>query len=80
MWNYYTGQAMIIANMRALGVTSIDVTCQCGREAIVDISGWPETIEIPVLRGLLKRTECGGRPVDVRPDWTLYGASGNGRF
>jgi hypothetical protein len=34
------------------------------------ISGWPETIEIPALRGVLKCSACGGRPIDMRPDWT----------
>jgi hypothetical protein len=36
MRNLYPAPAMTIANMRALGVTSIGVTCRCGREAIVD--------------------------------------------
>jgi hypothetical protein len=31
---------MTTDNMRALGVRSIDVTCLCGREAIIDVSGF----------------------------------------
>jgi hypothetical protein len=74
------GPAMTLGNMRALGITSIDVTCACKREAIVDASGWPDAIEIPELCWRLKCSECGDRPVDVRPDWTQYRASGNGRL
>jgi hypothetical protein len=74
------GSAMTLGNMRTLGIVSIDVTCGCGREAVVDGSGWPDAIEIPALRWRLKCAECGGRPVDVRPDWTQYRTSGNGRL
>ena len=80
MRDSYAGPAMTLGNMRALGITSIDVKCGCGREAVVDAYGWPSSIEIPTLRWRLKCKECGGRPIDVRPDWTQYRAAGNGRF
>ena len=67
---------MTLGSMRALGIGSIDVTCGCGREALVDASGWPDSIE--TLRRHLKCTEWGGRPIDVQPDWSQYRASGNG--
>jgi hypothetical protein len=38
MRDSYRGPAMTLGNMHALGITSIDVTCQCGREANVDAS------------------------------------------
>jgi hypothetical protein len=79
MRDSYTGPAMTLGNMRALGVVSIDVKCSCGREAVVDASGWPDAIEIPALRWCLKCAECGGRPIDVRPDLTQYRVAGNGR-
>ena len=79
MGDSYTSQAMTIANMRALGVTSLYVTCQCAREAVLDASDWPGAIKIPALRRVLKCTWCGGRPIDVRPDWKEYSAPGNGR-
>ena len=80
MRDSYRGPVMTLGNMRALGITSIDVKCGCGREAITDASGWPDSIEIPALRWHLKCTECGGRPIDVRPNWAQYRASGgNGR-
>jgi len=40
MRDSFSGLAMTLGNMRALGITSIDVTCECGRESIVDASGW----------------------------------------
>jgi hypothetical protein len=49
MSNPYAAPAMTIANMRSLGVPSLDVTCQCGREA-VDASRLSSLIEIPTLR------------------------------
>jgi hypothetical protein len=58
----YTSPAMTIDNMRALGVRSIRVTCQCGLEAVVDVSGLSGVIEVPALRWRLRCTECAGRP------------------
>ena len=72
----YTGPAMTLDNMRALGVRSIDITCQCGREAIIDVSGLSGLIEVPTLRWRLKCTVC--RPIDVRPDWSQHRAQGRG--
>ena len=55
-----------IANMRALGVRSIDV----------DVSGLSRRTEVPALR---QRLRCGaGWPSDVRPDWSQHRAQGRG--
>jgi hypothetical protein len=59
MRDSYTGPAMTLGNMRALGVVSIDVKCSCRREPVIDASGWPDAIEIPALRWRLKCAECG---------------------
>ena len=75
----YTSQAMTIANMRALGVTSLFVACECGRETVFDASDLPGAIEILAIRRMLKCRGSGERPVDVRPDWKEYSAPGNGR-
>jgi hypothetical protein len=74
----YVGSAMTIDNMRSLGVPSLDVTCQCGREVIVDASHLSGLIEIPTLRRRFRCTECAGRPIDVRPDWSQHRAQGRG--
>jgi len=38
---------MTLDNMRAVGVHSIDVTCQCGKDASVAVSDLSGLIEIP---------------------------------
>jgi hypothetical protein len=58
MRNSYTGPAMTLDNMRALGVRSIDVKCGCGRVAIIDFSNLSGLSEIPALLRRLKCTEC----------------------
>ena len=35
----FTGLAMTLANMRVIGVRSIEATCECGRQAIVGEDG-----------------------------------------
>jgi hypothetical protein len=65
-------------NMRALGVRAVDVTCQCGLEATVDVSALSGLIEVLALRQMLKCTTCNGRPIDVRPDWSQHVAQGRG--
>jgi hypothetical protein len=73
----YTGPGMTLANMRTHGVLSIDITCVCGREAIIDVSDLSGSIEVPALRSRLRCTECGGRPINVRPDWSQHRAPGS---
>jgi hypothetical protein len=47
---------MVVGNLRALGSDDIDVTCQCGREANLDASGWPDSTEIAAVRWRLRCT------------------------
>ena len=65
-------KALTIANMRSLGVTAIEATCECGRQMVVEVSGLPGAIEVPALRRLIRCLECGERPNEVRPDWTQF--------
>jgi hypothetical protein len=44
------GPAMTLDNMHALGVPSLNVTCQCGREIVFDASHLSGLIETPTLR------------------------------
>ena len=78
MPNQFSGPGMTLDKMRALGVRSM--TCQRGREAIVDVSDLSGLIEVPTLRGRLKCTECTSRPIDVRPHWSQHHAPGRTRF
>jgi hypothetical protein len=49
MSNPYAGPGMTLDNMRSLGVPSLDVTCQCGREVIVDASHLSGFTEVAML-------------------------------
>lgn len=68
----YTGPAMNLANMRSIGVRTIEAGCECGHTAIVDVEGLPGAIEVPSLRRRLKCSAFGSRPNDVRPNWLEY--------
>jgi hypothetical protein len=51
MRDSYSGPAMALGTMRALGIKSLDVTCGCGRESIVDVSGWPGSLALCLFGG-----------------------------
>ena len=72
---------MDLANMRSLGVRSIFATCDCGRRASVDVAALSAAVTVPALRWRLRRSSCGVRPNDVRPDWREHrmGAAGETR-
>lgn len=71
--------AMTIANMRGLGVTTVDATCACGHEAIVDVTALPGEVVVPSLRFRFRCSACGRRPAFVRPNWLEMTAAGMGR-
>jgi hypothetical protein len=63
---------MTLGNMRELGVRRLVLSClnHAGRhEALLDVSGWPAETEVPSFRPRIKCSKCGGRNVDVRPNW-----------
>ncbi len=72
-------KAMTLANMRGLGVESVEVTCACGRESIINVSALPGSVEVPSLRLRLRCSDCGKRPAFVRPNWLELRAPGMGR-
>lgn len=69
---------MTLANMRELGVASVDAVCSCGRATIIDVSKLPETVEVPSLRLRMRCSACGRRPMHVRPNWLELRAPGMG--
>jgi hypothetical protein len=71
--------AMTLANMRGLGVRSVDVTCGCGRESIVDVSAVDGAVEVPGLKHRMRCSACGRRPIFVRPNWLEMWAPGMGK-
>jgi hypothetical protein len=70
---------MTLANMRSLGVRSLDVECTCGHRVVVDVSGMEGTVEVPAMRGRLRCSSCGRRPYMVRPNWLEMRAPGRGQ-
>ena len=63
-------QPMTLANMRANGVRLVEAeaSCFCGHSARVDVSALRSGVEVPALRGPLRCSGCGARPMDVRPN------------
>jgi len=76
--NRYIGPGMTIGNMRSHGVKSIEVTCGCGHNALVDASQLDDLTELPFLRTRMRCSACGSRPIDVRPNWREHRARGRG--
>lgn len=46
--------SMTLKNMRGNGAMSLKVWCSCGHRAVIDVSGWRETIEVPTALMLLR--------------------------
>ncbi|MBV8459059.1 MAG: hypothetical protein JO122_20890 [Acetobacteraceae bacterium] len=66
------GPPMTLGNMREQGVQHLVVSCLnylCGHTALIDVSTYPAGIEIPALAQRMKCGKCGGKRVDVRPNW-----------
>jgi hypothetical protein len=63
------GSPMTLGNMRAQGVRNLIGYClndACRHSALIDVSGYPDDVEIPSRRA--KCSKCGGKRVDVRPN------------
>lgn len=79
MTGRYTGPIATLADHRALGVRAVLVACGCGREVEHDAGALPGDLTVIDLRARFRCRDCGGRPVDVRPDWRQFRAAGVGR-
>lgn len=63
---------LTLGKMGALGVRRLLVSCldrACGRETLLDVSRYPAGTEIPAFARRLACDRCGGRNLDVRPNW-----------
>ena len=65
------GPPMSLGNMRQQRVRHLIGFCHydaCRHQALIDVSGYPDDVEIPSFQ---RRIKCGksGRWVDVRPNW-----------
>ena len=65
----YTGPPMDLANMRDNGVRSLAVFClDCHHRATVNVDDYPGHLAVKSFEARMA-CKCGGRRVDVRPDW-----------
>jgi hypothetical protein len=63
---------MDLANMRAQGVHHLIAFClndACRHQALIEVSDYLDEVEILYVKPRVKCTKCGGRWVDVRPNW-----------
>jgi hypothetical protein len=66
------GPPMTLGNMRELGVRGLAVYCvnhACRHQTIISADDYADEIEIPSFGRRMKCSKCGGRRVDVRPNW-----------
>jgi hypothetical protein len=61
---------MTLANMRALGVRSLDVTCfNCRHHIRLDVDRYPDHVTVPAFGPRMVCTRCGIIGADARPNW-----------
>jgi hypothetical protein len=58
------GPALTLGNIRALGVQRLIASC-----ALIDVSSYPGDTPVPSFAARAKCGKCGGKRVDVRPNW-----------
>ena len=64
------GPPMTLGTMRELGVLRLLVSClRCQHEALVDVSNNSADTTVPSFIPRMRCSQCGGKRVDVRPNW-----------
>ena len=66
------GPPMDLANMRAQGVRGLAVywlNHSCRHHTVISADDYPDDMKAPSFALRLKCSKCGGRRVDVRPNW-----------
>jgi hypothetical protein len=66
------GLPMTLGNMREQGVHHLIASClnhMCRHTALIEVSGYPDVIEVQSFGKRAKCGKCGGNRVDVRPNW-----------
>jgi hypothetical protein len=66
------GPPMTLGNRREQGVRGLSVACLnhvCRHHTVVNVDDSPHEVEVPSLGSGLKCSKCGGRKLDVRPNW-----------
>ena len=63
---------MNLGNMREQGVRGLSVTClnhACRHHTVVNVDSYPHEVEVPSFGFRMKCSKCGGKRVDVQPNW-----------
>jgi hypothetical protein len=60
---------MDLANMRSLGVRSVQLFCSCDHWAIANVDHMAEVVKVPNVRLSFRCSHCGRRPASSRPNW-----------
>src|SRR6516164_5689354 len=58
------GPPMTLANMRRQGVRKLIAYClndSCRHQALIDVSAYPDNVEVPSFQRRIKCGECGGQ-------------------
>ena len=66
------GPPMDLANMRRQGVRGLAVYClnhACQHRTVISADDYPDDTTVPSFALRMKCSKCGGRRVDVRPNW-----------
>ena len=63
------GPPMTLGNTRKQGVQHLIAYClndTCSHQALIDVPGYPDVVEVPEFGKRAKCGKCGGKRVDVR--------------
>jgi hypothetical protein len=67
-----TGPPTTLGKMRELSAQHLIGFCHndaCRHQALIDMSDCPDTLEVRWFQQRAKCSKCGGKRVDVRPNW-----------
>ena len=70
MQRSHSTDPMTLGNMRENGVHRLWVSCwNCRHDALLDVSGYPDSIPVPAFGPRTVCTTCGIIGADARPNW-----------
>jgi len=67
------GTPIDLGDMRQLGVRGLALQClnpQCRHQVVFSADDYPDDVPMPSFRARMKCSGCGGKGVDVQPNWT----------
>jgi hypothetical protein len=70
--DFEPGPPMTLGKLRRNGVRGLAVYClnhSCQHRAVISAEEFPDELEVPSFGLRMKCSKCGGKRVDVRPNW-----------